>query len=89
MLIYELHYIKCEKIKHKYPMINILFLAPCRVAPLTVIKYFNEPRIKEKVKIKVVCTDKWFKQIQKICLWYCVFINNDVRNERPLLKHIK
>ena len=48
-------------------MINILFLAPCRVAPLTVIKYFSEPRIKEKVKSNIISIkDTYEKNISEL-----------------------
>ena len=78
------------KVKHKYPVINILFLAPYRVAPLKAIKYLVQLEARRKITISAVCTDReGVRRFKKFMNNDCVFIDNNTKNESSLLESIK
>ena len=78
------------KVKHKYPLVSILFLAPYRVAPLKAIKYLVQLEAKGKITISAVCTDReGARRFKKFVNNDCVFIDNNKRNESSLLECIK
>ncbi len=71
-------------------MVNVLFLAPYRIAPLSAIKYLAGLELEKKIEIKVICTDvQGINKFKKFVSNDCVFIKNNVRNERSLIKNIR
>ena len=78
------------KVKHKYPVANILFLAPYRIAPLKAFKHLVQLEAKGKITISAVCTDmEGARRFKKFVNNDCVFIYNNTTNESSLLEHIK